>query len=216
MSHNELSPEQRRAWLAEHFGLCYTSDGRPAYQSERTANDDALFVDADGKERKLSDVANKNDAKWIAATNAAIIVNYNEQFMSRRKDELEDLACRTAYTILSSMPADLRQTWLAARNRFFFLPDMKNPYGGPDNWTLESGVKHAVWGGVGWNYNKCLYYDPIGKMVHPAGVPPEWGRRWSLLYYCESLLGIEAINSFFSDEVNAMRTHFEKSPFRKK
>ncbi len=56
-----------------------------------------------------------------------------------------------------------------------------------------------------------------GKIVQTAKFVWEvWEKRWRLLFYCESVAGIDAINALFPAEVEAMRAAFQKSPFYKK
>ncbi len=206
-----LTAEQRYAWLAEKMGFCFTEDGAPAYQSERTANENAVYVDAQGKVHKLAEASGRDSAGWTEATSTALAVGY-DKFAAPYKEKIKQLAVQTSKYILGSMPPGLRQSWLAERNKFFFRPNPGDPYRGGDC-TLDSGIKVFFQGS---DYVHCLYYDPSGKVVKVADIGAVWKNRWWLLYYCETVAGIEAINKSFSAEVEPMRAAFQKSPFHKK
>ncbi len=207
----EMTAEQRYAWLAEKMGFCFTEDGGAAYQPERTANGNAVYVDAQGKVRKLAEVSGKDSAGWTETTGIARAVGY-DKFTAPYREEIKQLAVQTSKHILESMPPELRQSWLAERNKFFFRPNPGDPYRGGDC-TLDSGIKVFFQGS---DYVHCLYYDPSGKVVKVADIGAVWKNRWWLLYYCETVAGIEAINKSFSAEVEPMCAAFQKSPFYKK
>ncbi len=210
-----LTVEQRYAWLAEKMGFCFTEDGTPAYQSERTTNGNAVYVDAQGKVRKLSEVPGKDSAGWTETTNTALAVGY-DKFTAPYEEEIKRLAVQTSKYILTSMPPGLRQSWLAERNGFFFMPNTPVPCTF-ENISLESGIKISFRGTGGGNYEKCLYHNPSGKIVPVTAVEAVWKKnRWWLLYYGESVAGIDAINALFPAEVEPMRAAFQKSPFHKK
>ncbi len=82
-----MSSALRRAWLAENMGLCYTQSNAPAYMAPHVANANALFVDEQGKERKLSEVAtDKMAPDWVAATKAALAVGHERVAESFKED----------------------------------------------------------------------------------------------------------------------------------
>ncbi len=210
----EMTTEQRCAWLAEGMGFCFTEDGAPAYQSERTANANAVYVDAQGKVRKLSEVPGKDSPGWTAATNAARLVGY-DLLTAPYKEEIRQLAVQTSKYILTSMSPELRQSWLAENNKLLFMPNAQVPYS-LQKGTLESGIKVSHQGVGTGTYGKCMYYDPSDKIVSTTAVEGTRQKRWGILSYCETVAGIEAINAQFPAEVEAMRAAFQKSPFYKK
>ena len=203
----------RRAWLAENMGFCYTQSNAPAYLAPHVANDNALFVDEQGKERKLSEVAtDKMASDWVAATKAALAVGH-EQVAMPFKEELKALAVQTATYILNAIGETPRFSWLAEMNHLIFKPNGQSAY--PPNersLSVESGFQiYSPWA----IYNGSLYYNPQGKITQPsndnAGL-----RHWHMLFRCANVAGIEAINAAFKADVDAMRAAYEKSPFYKK
>ena len=203
----------RRAWLAENMGLCYAQSNAPAYTAPHIANDDALFVDEQGKERKLSEVAtDKMAPDWVAATKAALAVGH-EQVAAPFTEELKKLAVQTATHILKAIEETPRYSWLAEMNHLIFDPNGQSAYppGGQTN-SVESGFKvHAP----DVNYGGKLYYNPQGKISQPSASNAGW-KRWNMLFRCADVAGIEAINAEFKADVEAMRSAYEKSPFYKK
>ena len=208
-----MSTGMRRAWLAENMGFCYTQSDAPAYTAPHIANDNALFVDEQGKERKLSEVAtDKMTPDWVAATKAALAVGH-EQVAAPFKEELKALAVQTATHILKSIDETPRYSWLAEMNHLIFSPNGQSAYppGGQTN-SVESGFKvHAP----NVNYGGKLYYNPQGKISQPSASNAGW-KRWNMLFRCADVAGIEAINAEFKADVDAMRAVYEKSPFYKK
>ncbi len=202
----KMSAEQRRAWLAENMGFCFTEDGATAYRSERTANENAVHVDAQGKVRKLSEVTGQNPPGWEAATSAARLSGYNVLTASYR-EQIRWLAVQTSANILTSIPPELRRLWLAERNNLFFRSSPGNPYR-EEECVLESGIKISFQGS---DYEHCLYYNPSGKIVNAFDIGREWNKRWCLPCYCEVVVGINAINESFRDEVETMRNASRKS-----
>ena len=208
-----MSAALRRAWLAENMGFCYTQSNAPAYTAPHIANDNALFVDEQGKERKLSEVAtDKMTPDWVAATKAALAVGH-EQVAAPFKEELKALAVQTATHILKSIDKTPRYSWLAEMNHLIFNPNGQSAYppGGQTN-SVESGFKvHAP----DVNYGGKLYYNPQGKISQPSASNAGW-KRWNMLFRCADVAGIEAINAEFKADVEAMRAAYKKSPFYKK
>ncbi len=208
-----MSTGMRRAWLAENMGFCYTQSNAPAYTAPHIANDNALFVDEQGKERKLSEVAtDKMTPDWVAATKAALAVGH-EQVAAPFKEELKALAVQTATHILKSIDKTPRYSWLAEMNHLIFNPNGQSAYppGGQTN-SVESGFKvHAP----DVNYGGKLYYNPQGKISQPSASNAGW-KRWNMLFRCADVAGIEAINAEFKADVEAMRAAYKKSPFYKK
>ena len=210
-----MSVALRRAWLAENMGFCYTQSDAPAYMAPHVANDNALFVDEQGKERKLSEVAtDKMAPDWVAATKAALAVGH-EQVAAPFKEELKALAVQTATHILNEVPKGVRYSCLALTNKLLFQADGKPVY--------PPSRKSSTWGYVTVQEFKVvdigskLYYSPGGQIEHAQW--PEmntWGTRWFTVGRCENLVGIEAINDSFKADVDAMRAAYEKSPFYKK
>ena len=205
----------RRAWLAENMGLCYTQGKVYAYMAPHVANDNALFVDEQGKERKLSEVAiDKMASDWVAATKAALAVGH-EQVATPFKEELRALAVQTATHILNELPKGVRYSWLAFTNKLLFQADGKPIY--------PPSRKSSTWGYVTVQEFKVvyvgskLYYSPGGGQIEHAQWPEmnTWGTRWFTVGRCENLVGIEAINDSFKADVDAMRAAYEKSPFYK-
>ena len=210
-----MSVALRRAWLAENMGFCYTQSDASAYMAPHVANDNALFVDEQGKERKLSEVAtDKMAPDWVAATKAALAVGH-EQVATPFKEELKALAIQTATYILNAIGETPRYSWLAEMNHLIFNPNGQSAYP-PDEriWSVESGFKVQS-SGVSYAKNKNMFYNPQGKITQPsAGNTGE--SRWPMLYRCANVAGIEAINAAFKADVDAMRAAYEKSPFYKK
>ena len=203
----------RRAWLAENMGLCYTQGKAYAYMAPHVANDNALFVDEQGKERKLSEVAtDKMASDWVAATKAALAVGH-EQVAAPFKEELKALAVQTATHILKAIGEAPRYSWLAEMNHLIFNPNGQSAY--PPNGgslSVESGFKVQS---AGISYGGTLFYNPQGKITQPA-MGNTGGSRWLMLFRCANVAGIEAINAAFRANVDAMRSAYEKSPFYKK
>ena len=209
-----MSATLRRAWLAENMGFCYTQSDAPAYMAPHVANDNALFVDEQGKERKLSEVAtDKMASDWVAATKAALAVGH-EQVAAPFKEELKALAVQTATHILKAIGEAPRYSWLAEMNHLIFNPNGQSAYP-PDEriWPVESGFKVQS---SGVSYAKNLFYNPQGKITQPSAGNNAGGSRWPMLYRCANVAGIEAINAAFKADVDAMRSAYEKSPFYKK
>ena len=208
-----MSVALRRAWLAENMGFCYTQSDAPAYMAPHIANDNALFVDEQGKERKLSEVAtDKMASDWVAATKAALAVGH-EQIAAPFREELKALAVQTATHILNAIGETPRYSWLAEMNHLISNPNGQSAYP-PNGWSssVESGFKVQT---PGASYGGTLFYNPQGKITQPAVGNP--GRsRWLMLYRCANVAGIEAINAAFKTDVDAMRSVYEKSPFYKK
>ena len=206
-----MSTALRRAWLAESMGFCYTQSDAPAYMALHIANDDALFVDEQGKERKLSEVAtDKMAPDWVAATKAALAVGY-EQIATPFKEELKGLAVQTGTYILNKMPKEVRFSWLSETNKLLFQADGKPIY--PSN-RQSSTFGYVTSQRFKISYAGRLYYSPQGRIEQAQW--PEWsiwGTRWCTLFRCENLVGIEAINNSFKEDVKAMRAAYEKSPF---
>ena len=212
-----MSVALRRAWLAENMGFCYTQSDAPAYLAPHVANDNALFVDEQGKERKLSEVAtDKMASDWVAATKAALAVGH-EQIAAPFKEELKTLAVQTATYILNAIGETPRYSWLAEMNHLIFNPNGQSAYP-PDEriWSVESGFKVQS-SGVSYAKNKNMFYNPQGKITQPSA-GNTGGSRWPMLYLyrCANVAGIEAINAAFKADVDAMRAAYEKSPFYKK
>ncbi len=157
-------------------------------------------------------VPGKDSAEWEETTNEALAVGY-DKFAAPYRKEIKQIAVQTCKHILASMPPGLRQSWLAEQNHFFFLPSAQLSYNLGD-YLPESGVRYS-YRGTGWDYAKCLYYDPSGKIVPSSAVKESWDIRWRILYHCESYIGIDAINALFAADVEAMRAAFQKSPFYK-
>ena len=203
----------RRAWLAENMGFCYTQSNAPAYLAPHVANDNALFVDEQGKERKLSEVAtDKMASDWVAATKAALAVGH-EQVAMPFKEELKALAVQTATYILNAIGETPRFSWLAEMNHLIFKPNGQSAY--PPNersLSVEGGFKVQS---AGISYGGTLFYNPQGKITQPA-MGNTGGSRWLMLFRCANVAGIEAINAAFKANVDAMRSAYEKSPFYKK
>ena len=208
-----MSVALRRAWLAENMGFCYTQSDAPAYMAPHVANDNALFVDEQGKERKLSEVAtDKMASDWVAATKAALAVGH-EQVAAPFKEELKALAVQTATHILKAIGEAPRYSWLAEMNHLIFNPNGQSAY--PPNGgslSVESGFKVQS---AGISYGGTLFYNPQGKITQPA-MGNTGGSRWLMLFRCANVAGIEAINAAFRANVDAMRSAYEKSPFYKK
>ena len=208
-----MSAALRRAWLAENMGFCYAQSNAPAYTAPHIANDNALFVDEQGKERKLSEVAtDKMAPDWVAATKAALAVGH-EQVAAPFKEELKALAVQTATHILKSIDETPRYSWLAEMNHLIFSPNGQSAYPpGGRIWSEESGFKIHT---PNVNYGGKLYYNPQGKISQPsagnAGL-----KRWGMLFRCADVAGIEAIDAAFKADVDAMRAAYKKSPFYKK
>ena len=208
-----MSATLRRAWLAENMGFCYTQSDAPAYMAPHIANDNALFVDEQGKERSLSEVAtDKMASDWVAATKAALAVGH-ERVAAPFTEELKNLAVQTATYIMNEMEEAPRFSWLAEMNHLIFNSNGQSAY--PSNGgslSVESGFKVQT---PGVSYGGTLFYNPQGKITQPAVGNP--GRsRWLMLYRCANVAGIEAINAAFKADVDAMRAAYEKSPFYKK
>ncbi len=207
-----MSAALRRAWLAENMGFCYAQSNAPAYTAPHIANDNALFVDEQGKERKLSEVAtDKKAPDWVAATKATLAVGH-EQVAARFTEELKKLAVQTATHILNAIDETPRYSWLAEMNHLIFSPNDQSSYppGGRID-SVESGFKvHSL----NVNYVGKLYYNPQGKISQPASSNVGW-KRWAMLFRCADVAGIEAINAEFKADVEAMRAAYEKSPFYK-
>ena len=208
-----MSATLRRAWLAENMGFCYTQSDAPAYMAPHIANDNALFVDEQGKERSLSEVAtDKMASDWVAATKAALAVGH-EQVAAPFKEELKALAVQTATHILKAIGEAPRYSWLAEMNHLIFNPNGQSAY--PPNGgslSVESGFKVQS---AGISYGGTLFYNPQGKITQPA-MGNTGGSRWLMLFRCANVVGIEAINAAFKADVDAMRAAYEKSPFYKK
>ena len=202
----------RRAWLAENMGLCYAQSNAPAYTAPHIANDDALFVDEQGKERKLSEVAtDKMTPDWVAATKAALAVGH-EQVAAPFTEELKKLAVQTATHILNAIDETPRYSWLAEMNHLIFNPNGQSAYPPEGKIDFVDGFKiHSP----NVNYGGKLYYNPQGKISQPASSNVGW-RHWFVLFRCADVAGIEAINAEFKADVEAMRAFYEKSPFYKK
>ena len=202
----------RRAWLAENMGLCYAQSNAPAYTAPHIANDDALFVDEQGKERKLSEIAtDKMAPDWVTATKAALAVGH-EQVAAPFTEELKKLAVQTATHILKAIEETPRHSWFAEMNHLIFDPNGQSAY--PPEGKIDSvdGFKvHSP----NVNYGGKLYYNPQGKISQPAARHVGW-RHWLMLFRCADVAGIEAINAEFKADVEAMRSFYEKSPFYKK
>ena len=209
-----MSAALRRAWLAEGMGFCYTQSDAPAYVALHIANDNALFVDKQGKERSLSRVAtDKMAPDWVAATKAALAVGY-EQIAAPFKEEVKKLAVQTATYILNKMPKEVRFSWLSETNKLLFQADGKPIY--PSS-RQSSTFGYVTSQRFKISYAGRLYYSPQGRIEQAQW--PEWsiwGTRWCTLFRCENLVGIEAINNSFKEDVKAMRAAYEKSPFYKK
>ena len=208
-----MSPALRRAWLAENMGFCYTQSDAPAYMAPHAANDNALFVDEQGKECKLSEIAtDKMAPDWVAATRAALAVGHR-QIAGTFDEELKALAVQTATHILNAIDETPRSSWLAEVNHLIFNPNGQSAY--PPNersLSVESGFKVRS---SGVSYARNLYYNPQGKITQPA-VGNTGESCWLMLYRCANVAGIEAINVAFKADVDAMRAAYEKSPFYKK
>ncbi len=209
-----MSTALRRAWLAENMGFCYTQSDAPAYMAHHIANDNALFVDEQGKECKLSEVAtDKMAPDWAAATKAALAVGY-EQIAAPFKEELKKLAVQTATYILNKMPKEVCFSWLSETNKLLFQADGKSIY--PSS-RQSSTIGYVTAQRFKISYAGRLYYSPQGRIEQAQW--PEWsiwGTRWCTLFRCENLVGIEVINDSFKEDVKAMRAAYEKSPFYKR
>ena len=119
---------------------------------------------------------------------------------------------QTATYILNTLPKEARNSWLAEKNRLFFRSNGQpvSPVEGTS--TLESGFQLQF-----VRYGGKLFYNPQGEITQPVGPPSNvWLRRWHMLFRCENVAGIEAINAAFKADVDAMRAAYEKSPFYKK
>ena len=208
-----MSSKLRRAWLAENMGFCYAQGNDPAYRAPHIANDNALFVDERGKERKFSEVANdKRDSDWSVATQAAITVG-REQIAKPFKKELKDLARQTATRILKAMDKTPRYSWLAEMNHLIFNPNGQSAYPpGGGAAPLESGFKVQT---LAVSYKGTLFYNPQGEITRPS-MGNTGGKRWLMLFRCANVTGVKAINAAFKADVKAMRDSYKKSPYFKK
>ncbi len=208
-----MSSKLRRAWLAENMGFCYTQGNDPAYRAPHIANDNALFVDERGKERKFSEVAaDKRDSDWSAATEAALAVGH-EQIAKPFKKELRVLATQTATHILNAIDETPRYSWLAEINHLILYSNGQSAY---PLWgqsiPAESGFQIHTPGG---SYGGTLFYNPQGKITLPSVGNTGWS-RWRILFRCANVAGIKAINAAFKADVKAMRDSYKKSPYFKK
>ena len=212
----KMPVDLRRAWLAEVGELCYAQGKETAYKALHVADEEALFVDSQGRERKISEAKTMTDEAtkfWTVATEAAQVVGY-EMLVGPYKKELKDLAVQTATHILSEMPEEVRYSWLSEANKLLFQADGKFVYP-PNRQSSTSGCVTVQRFKV--SYDGKLYYSPQGQIKQAQW--PEWntwGTRWYTLFRCENLAGIDAINASFKTDVDAMRAAYEKSPFRRK
>ena len=206
-----LSGGQLRAWIAEKLGFCYSHSKATAYAREHEANEQAFFVGADGQEHQLTKIADKGDAKWQAATAAAQSVGYPTLATALSK-EMKTLAAETSRFILSSMPAELRASWLAESNRLFFHMDKSAAYHEKEvESRMDSGMSRTT---ARITDSNLFYFDKNGKITKSAAVDwNTWLTRWHILYYCANVAGMDAINESVQAEVDAMRTAFNKSSY---
>ena len=206
-----LSGDQLRAWIAEKLGFCYSHSKATAYAQAHEANEQAFFVGADGQEHKLTEIANKKAAEWQAATAAAQSAGYPALAVALDED-MKAIATETSRFILSSMPSDLRATWLAENNRLFFHMDKSAAYHEKEvESRMDSGMFRTT---ARITDSNLFYFDKTGKITKAAAVDwNTWLTRWHILYYCANVAGMDAVNESFQAEVDAMRAAFDKSSY---
>lgn len=219
----------RAAIMAEKMGLLFIPDGRDAYASTITndeddhtryysVNSDAHFIGEDGKMHLFEDVI-KNEVrdrkgmteKWRRVKQA--IYNHGEEaIFAPFEEEFKKIVLSSAKYFLDSMMEIMREAWLVYVAEFVYEPNGGSPYeeDAPHKWTQPGTInlsKQNEWRNIS---HKARYISSQGREILVLWSKNEHKKLADMANWCRCLLGTEEILNLYPDEVKKLRENYEK------
>ena len=229
-----LPRQMREAYLAERMGLCFMSNGEPAYDDKwcistreglrvrhYSPKSGAHFIASNGKEYGLHESYDKKATnkqmlerlkKQATETVRGLFGADGDAILDACSKEIAEMAALTAKNRLSMMPAELRMAFLAEHLELMYLPGGKNAYtAGLGKWKVLGCGREAEWKRID---KQSRYMDASGKEnIADQIISKYWakyGSSWTLCKWCTILAGTKPLTEFFGSEVDAMRKYREE------
>ena len=206
----KLPQRAREALLAKLFCLAHVSSGELVEsRNNLQPHEKAFYIGSDGREylygAELNSVLTSypQETEEILNEGGACVMYYT--FAA----EIQAMAAHLVQRLISEMPEELRDAWIASVDGLVYKPDKR-----------VATPATSVSGGTERLYTKtkeysadALYTDAAGKehvLAEVVRAYPEFARHYRLLNSVIALLGRDVLLSSLAEQVTPLREQFSK------
>lgn len=209
MAVKSLPKFTREAMFAERMGLCYMQNGETAYDSNHWIRGDAYFIGSDGKEHDFwKEVNAYGTSNWQGMLDRISPLGVQTVFNAFAA-EITKIIHKNAAFHMKTIPAPLRDAWLAQMGGLLFLPDGSSAYTGKDALlTHDYGIRVRY---DAYDENEAAFADSQGNVYlrhNDEKLTPTWHiweNRFNTLSLCAQHVGIKEIVGQYNKEMAALR-----------